>query len=163
VKIPKGMSLVAFHDPNASVQGLDAVARKDRPPVNVVRVSFQLMVGIGTSLAALSVWYLFVRLRRRRLPSSPWFYRALVVAGPGATVALIAGWVTTEVGRQPWVVYGVMRTNEAVTGAHGVPVGYATLAAFFACLIAAVAWILRRLARVPIAEYGQRESVATGD
>jgi len=159
VKIPKGLSLLAFHDPNATVEGLDAVAKEDRPPVNVVRVAFQLMVAIGTFLAALSVWYLFVRLRRRRLPGSPWFYRALVLAGPGAAVALIAGWVTTEVGRQPWVVYGVMRTNEAVTAADGIPVGYATLAAFFAGLIVAVVWILRRLARVPLAEYGERELV----
>ncbi len=159
VKIPKGLSLLAFHDPNATVEGLDAVAKEDRPPVNVVRVAFQLMVAIGTFLAALSVWYLFVRLRRRRLPGSPWFYRALVLAGPGAAVALIAGWVTTEVGRQPWVVYGVMRTNEAVTAADGIPVGYATLAAFFAGLIVAVVWILRRLARVPLAEYGERERV----
>ena len=163
LKIPTGLSLLAFRDPNATVQGLDAVAEEDRPPVNVVRVAFQLMVGIGTCLAALSVWYLFVRIRRRRLPGSPWFYRLLVLAGPGAAVALIAGWVTTEVGRQPWVVYGVMRTTEAVTAADGIPVGYATLAAFFACLIVAVVWILRRLARVPLAEYDEREPVVTGD
>ena len=65
-------------------------------------------------------------------------------------VALIAGWVTTEVGRQPWVVYEVMRTEQAVTGAAGIPVGYATLVVVYAALIVAVAWILRRLARVPL-------------
>ena len=92
------------------MQGLDAVPADDRPPVNVVRFAFQTMVGIGTLLALLGVVYLAVRIRRRRLPESDWFYRALVAAGPLSVVALIAGWVTTEVGRQPWVVYRVMRT-----------------------------------------------------
>jgi len=77
-------------------------------------------------------------------------------------VALIGGWVTTEVGRQPWVVYGVMRTNEAVTAAHGIPVGYATLAAFYACLIAAVGWILRRLARAPMRTAAEPERALGG-
>jgi cytochrome d ubiquinol oxidase subunit I len=157
IPIPKGLSLLAFHDPNAKVQGLDAVPAADQPPVNVVRVSFQLMVAIGTFLAALSAWYLYLRVRRKRMPAGDWFYRLLVIAGPASVVALIAGWVTTEVGRQPWVVYHVMRTTEAVTAAHGIAVGYATLAAFYACLIAAVAWILRRLARAPMANAGEPE------
>ncbi len=150
IAVPKGLSLLAFHDPNARVVGLDSVPAGDRPPVNVVRISFQLMVSIGTFLAALSAFYLYMRVRRKRLPAGAWFYRALVVAGPLSVVALIAGWVTTEVGRQPWVVYEVMRTTEAVTAADGIPLGYATLAAFYACLVVAVAWILRRLARVPM-------------
>jgi cytochrome bd ubiquinol oxidase subunit I len=79
-----------------------------------------------------------------------WFYRALVAAAPLSVVALIAGWVTTEVGRQPWVVYQVMRTSEAVTGAGGIPVGYATLAAVYLALAAGVAWILLRLYRSPL-------------
>ncbi len=162
IPIPKGLSLLAFHDPNAEVQGLDAVPEADRPPVNVVRISFQLMVSIGTFLAALSAWYLFTRVRRKRVPAGRWFYRLLVVAGPASVVALIAGWVTTEVGRQPWVVYEVMRTEEAVTAAEGIPVGYATLATFFVALIAAVAWILRRLARAPMATAAEPER-ALGD
>jgi cytochrome bd ubiquinol oxidase subunit I len=91
-----------------------------------------------------------VRVRRGRLPESVWFYRALVAAGPLSVVALIAGWVTTEVGRQPWVVYHVMRTSQAVTGARGVPVGYATLVVVYLGLAAAVAWVLLRLARMPL-------------
>ena len=157
IPIPKGLSLLAFHDPNAVVQGLDAVPEADRPPVNVTRIAFQLMVAIGTFLAALSAWYLFTRLRRKRVPSGRWFYRLLVLAGPASVVALIGGWVTTEVGRQPWVVYHVMRTTDAVTAAKGIPVGYATLAAFYACLIVAVAWILRRLARAPMATIAEPE------
>ena len=89
------------------------------PPVNVVRFAFQTMVGIGTGLALLGVLFLATWWRHRRLPRSKWFYRAVVVAGPLAVVALISGWITTEVGRQPWVVYGMMRTEQAVTSAGG--------------------------------------------
>jgi cytochrome bd ubiquinol oxidase subunit I len=150
IEIPWMLSLLAFHDPNATVQGLDTVPEDEQPPVNVVRMAFQTMVGIGLSLALLATVYLFVWLRRRELPRSQWFYRAVVAAGPLSVVALIAGWVTTEVGRQPWVVYEVMRTSEAVTGANGIPVGYATLALVYAGLGLAVFWILRRLGRAPL-------------
>ncbi|HEX5923050.1 MAG TPA: cytochrome ubiquinol oxidase subunit I [Baekduia sp.] len=150
VRIPKLLSLLAFHDPNAKVEGLDVVAPADRPPVNVVRVAFQTMVAIGTLLALIGVVTLFVRVRRRRLPESKWFYLALAAAGPLSYVALVAGWVTTEVGRQPWVVYHVMRTNAAVTGAGGIPVGYAALWVVYLAVVAAVVWILRRLARAPL-------------
>jgi cytochrome d ubiquinol oxidase subunit I len=152
IRIPKLLSLLARHDPDATVQGLDAVPNEQRPPVNIVRVAFQTMVAIGALLALLGVAYLVVRIRRKRLPESPWFYRALVAAGPLSVVALIAGWVTTEVGRQPWVVYRVMRTSDAVTGAGGIPIGYATLALVYLGLALAVAWILRRLTRAPLSE-----------
>jgi cytochrome d ubiquinol oxidase subunit I len=150
IKIPHLLSLLAFHSYDAKVTGLDTVPASQRPPVNVVRFAFQTMVGIGTLLALLGLIYLVVRIRRRRLPTSDWFYRAVVLAGPAATVALVAGWVTTEVGRQPWVVYKVMPTADAVTGAGGIPVGYATLVVTYIALGFAVAWILRRLARAPL-------------
>jgi cytochrome d ubiquinol oxidase subunit I len=150
IELPHGLSLLAFHSWNAEVQGLDTVPPNQRPPVNIVRIAFQTMVGIGTLLALLGVGFLFVRLRRKRLPESAWFYRAVVVAGPLAVLALIAGWVTTEVGRQPWVVYRVMPTAEAVTGASGIPVGYATLAVVYLLLACGVAWVLRRLSRAPL-------------
>jgi cytochrome bd ubiquinol oxidase subunit I len=150
IRIPKLLSLLAFHDPNAVVQGLDAVPRDQRPPVNVVRVAFQIMVAIGLLLALLAAVYLVVAIRRKRLPESRLFYWGLVAAGPLSVVALISGWVTTEVGRQPWVVYRIMRTSEAVTGATGIPVGYVTLALLYLGLVIAVAWILRRLARAPL-------------
>jgi cytochrome bd ubiquinol oxidase subunit I len=150
VPLPRVLSLLAFHDPGARVEGLEEVPDEERPPVNVVRVAFQTMVGIGFLLAGIAAVYLFIFLRWRRLPESTWFYRAVVAAGPLSVVALIAGWVTTEVGRQPWVVYGHMRTEEAVTGASGIPVGYASLVLVYAGLLAAVAWILHRLARAPV-------------
>jgi cytochrome bd ubiquinol oxidase subunit I len=152
IEIPRLLSLLAFHDPNATVLGLDTVPPDDRPPVNVVRFAFQTMVGIGTLLALLGVVFLWVRVRRERLPDSKWFYRAVVAAGPLALVALIAGWTTTEVGRQPWVVYRVMRTSAAVTAAQGIPVGLTTIAIVYLGLVGAVVWILRRLERMPLPE-----------
>nr|WP_246345731.1 cytochrome ubiquinol oxidase subunit I [Conexibacter arvalis] len=161
IEIPKLLSLLAFHDPNATVQGLDSVPPDDRPgPVNTVRFAFQTMVGIGTALALLAVVTLWVRWRRRGLPRSRWFYRALVVAGPASVVALICGWVTTEVGRQPWVVYEVMRVDAAVTGAGGVPVGYALLALVYLGVGLGVWWVLRRLAAAPLGGAGDPMEVA---
>jgi cytochrome d ubiquinol oxidase subunit I len=150
ITIPDALSFLAFHDPDATVEGLDAVPADDRPPVGWVRNSFQVMVGIGTGLALLGVGYLFVWLRKRRLPRSRWFYRAVVAAGPAAFVALIAGWIVTEVGRQPWIVYEIMRTEESVTGADAIPVGYATLAIVYVAVGSIVLYLLRRLARQPV-------------
>jgi cytochrome d ubiquinol oxidase subunit I len=151
VEVPYMLSILAFHDPNATVKGLEIVPPRDRPPVTIVRVAFQTMVAIGTGLAALATWFFLIWLRLRRMPRSEWFYRAVMAAGPLAFVALIAGWVTTEVGRQPWIVYKVMRTEQAVTSSSGLAVGYVVLLLVYAGLGAAVYWLLRRLTRRPAA------------
>jgi cytochrome d ubiquinol oxidase subunit I len=150
IAIPHLLSLLADHRWDATVQGLDTVPAGERPPVNVVRGSFQIMVGTGSLMALLGLVFLAVRVRRGRLPESPWFYRAVAVAGPASLVALICGWVTTEVGRQPWTVYRVMPTSQAVTGAGGIPIGYTVLALVYLGVAAAVVWVLRRLARAPL-------------
>jgi cytochrome bd ubiquinol oxidase subunit I len=147
VEVPKALSLLAFHDPNATVTGLDSVPEDDQPPAGIVKYSFRAMVGIGMGLAALGAWFVWMWWRRRRLPGTVWFARLLVAAGPLSVVALIAGWVTTEVGRQPWVVYEVMRTNDAVTGADGIPVGFAALSLIYLALAAIAYVMLRRLGR----------------
>lgn len=149
IEIPDLLSLLAFHDPNATVTGLDSVPADDRPPVTVVKYSFRTMVAIGSALAALGAWFLWVWWRHGRLPASRWFHRSLVAAGPLALVALVAGWITTEVGRQPWVVYEVMRTEQAVTGAGGIPVGFAALGLIYVALIAIAGVMLRRLGKQP--------------
>jgi cytochrome bd ubiquinol oxidase subunit I len=150
LEIPRLLSVLAYHRPNATVRGLDAVPVRNRPPVNVVRVAFQAMVGAGLVLAAVGFVFLLNWARKRRIPESRLFHGAVVAAGPLALVALYGGWVTTEVGRQPWVVYNVMRTRDAVTGAGGIPIGYAVLAVVYTGLAVAVFWILRRLARAPL-------------
>jgi cytochrome d ubiquinol oxidase subunit I len=150
IEIPKLLSVLAKHDPNATVQGLDAVPPDDRPgPINVVRFAFQTMVGIGTALALLGVFYAGLWWKEGRLPRTLWFYRGVVAAGPLAVVALLSGWVVTEVGRQPWIVYEVMRVEDAVTGAGGLPFVFTAVALVYAALIAIVYWLLRRLASRP--------------
>jgi cytochrome d ubiquinol oxidase subunit I len=148
IEIPRLLSILAFHNPNAVVKGLDIVPLADQPPVNVVRFSFQTMVGIGTLLALIALIYLFLRFRRRELPW--WLLLGVVAAGPLSVVALIAGWITTEVGRQPWIVYEVMRVDAAVTGASDIPIGYGALSVVYLILAVIVCLILRRLARVPL-------------
>jgi cytochrome d ubiquinol oxidase subunit I len=161
IEVPKLLSLLAHHDPNARVIGLDAAPPEDRPPVNIVRFAFQTMIAIGTGLALLGTLFLVTWFRRRRLPRSKWFYRAVMAAGPLSFVALISGWITTEVGRQPWIVYEVMRTEQAVTAADGLEVGYAFLVSVYLALGAGVIWLLRRLTqRPPATEVGAPVSPA---
>jgi cytochrome bd ubiquinol oxidase subunit I len=162
IELPRMLSLLALHDPGAVVVGLDAVPPDQVPPVNVVRLAFQVMVGLGTLLAVLGVVSLVVLGRRRRLPTSRWWTWAVVLAAPASVVALLCGWVVTEVGRQPWTVYGVMRTPAAVTAAPGIPVGYALLGAVYTGVAVAVVWVLRRLAAVPMDEEPDADRGRTG-
>jgi cytochrome d ubiquinol oxidase subunit I len=146
IPIPYGLSLLAHWDPTAEVSGLEEVSPDVRPPVNVVHWSFQLMVAAGFGLLALGVWLGLAWRRRRDLPRSPWFLRASALSGVAAVVALEAGWVTTEVGRQPWIVYGVMRTREAVNPAPGLRLGFFAALLVYAVLTVATVYVLRRLA-----------------
>lgn len=150
IGIPHLLSLLSFHSWNAKVKGLDTVPFVDRPPINITRVSFQLMVGIGSLLAIAGVVFVIFRWRSQKLPAKRWFYQLAVITGPLSVVALISGWIVTEVGRQPWVVYGVMTTTQAVTHARGIPIGYGVLAAAYVLVGAGVVWILARLARAPL-------------
>jgi cytochrome d ubiquinol oxidase subunit I len=145
IEIPHALSFLAFHHPNAVVQGLESVPPADRPPVNVVRFAFQAMVGIGTAMLGLGLWLLLAWRKRRDLPRSRWFYRLALVAGPAAVVALECGWITTEVGRQPWIVYGIMRTRDAVSTASGLRYGYFLLIVVYAALTVAAISVLRRM------------------
>jgi cytochrome d ubiquinol oxidase subunit I len=115
----------------------------------VVRFSFHAMVAIGTALIALAAIFFWVRFRRGRLPRSRWFWRAAVAAGPASVVALWAGWTTTEVGRQPWIVRDAMRTSEAVTAADSVPVAYVVLALVYLVLAIGAGLALRGLGGLP--------------
>jgi cytochrome d ubiquinol oxidase subunit I len=115
IQIPKGLSFLAFHDFDAEVTGLEAFPRADWPPVPVVHLAFEVMVGCGSALAAVSALAGLLAWRRQGLPDQRWFLRLLVACGPLGFIALEAGWTVTEVGRQPWIVRGVMRTADAVT------------------------------------------------
>ncbi len=130
------------------VTGLDSVPPKDRPPANtLLHLAFDAMVGICVMLIGLGAWLGLAWWRRRDIPRSPWFLRATAVSGVAAIVALECGWIVTEVGRQPWVVYEVMRTEEAVTGASGVWFTFAAALALYTALGVATVLILRTMAR----------------
>jgi cytochrome d ubiquinol oxidase subunit I len=144
------LSLLAFHEPNAEVQGLDSVPVEDRPgPINTVRYAFHAMVGIGTLLALLTAWYVWFWARKRSLPESKWFFRLVASSGVLSLIALQAGWIVTEVGRQPWIVYDVMRVENAVTDAPGIFWMLIGGIVVYLALIAVAIWLLRRLAAEP--------------
>jgi cytochrome d ubiquinol oxidase subunit I len=152
VEIPGALSWLAYGDTNAVIRGLDDFPKDDTPPVLVVHLAFQVMVGIGFALLLVSAWTGWSVLRRRRLPNVRAFLWSLVAAGPLAVLALEAGWVVTEVGRQPWIVQGVMRTAEAVTDAPHIPSVFAVTLAIYGILTVGVVLVLRLLARVPLAK-----------
>jgi cytochrome d ubiquinol oxidase subunit I len=138
--------------PDDEVKGLKEFPKEDRPPTIVVHIAFQIMVGIGSFCMLLVIWAVIARLRLREFPTSKLFLSVLVVSGPLSVLALEAGWTVTEVGRQPWIVQGVMRTSEAITSAPGVwNVFYATLA-IYAVLGLITVFVLRLLANVPLPE-----------
>jgi cytochrome d ubiquinol oxidase subunit I len=111
--IPRWGSFIARGSFSKPVRGLDTFPPQDRPPVNVTHLAFQSMVGIGTLLALAVVSYWAARWRGHELLGNRWFLRFAVAAGPLAVLALESGWVATEVGRQPWTVYGFLRTTDA--------------------------------------------------
>ena len=152
LEIPGGLSWLAYGDLNAVVQGLDDAPPQNWPPVAIVHLAFQLMVAIGAGLMALSVWAGWSVWRRRQLPENRAFLWALVGSGPAVVVALETGWIVTEVGRQPWIVQGIMRTSEAVTAAPGIIWVFAATLTIYAVLGVGAILVLRLLARTPRTE-----------
>ena len=152
VEIPKLSSLILKHDLNAPLDGLDTVPVEDQPPVPIVFFSFRIMVGIGFLMLGLGAWSLVARFRGK-LYDSRWLHRAAVLMSPAGLVAVIAGWVTTEVGRQPFTVYGALRTAASVSPI-GAPAVGASLVAFiviyFVVFGAGVYYIFRLMARPPV-------------
>jgi cytochrome d ubiquinol oxidase subunit I len=150
LRIPGGLSFLAFHDVDAEVKGLNQVPRGDWPNVPIVHTAFQLMVGLGTFMALIGVWAGVLAFRRRDPCASTWFLRALSLAAPMGFVAIEAGWTVTEVGRQPWIVYGILRTADAVTPMPGLIVPFLGFTALYCFLGAMVAWLLyRQIIRSP--------------
>ncbi len=154
VEIPKLSSLILKHDLNAPLDGLDTIAPEDRPPVGIVFWSFRIMVGLGMlmfGLGLLSLWGRF----RKRLYDWPLLHRFALVMGPSGFVAVIAGWVTTEVGRQPWVIYNVLRTRDAVAPIDA-PAVATSLTAFvivyFIVFGAGTLYILKLMGHAPAAQ-----------
>jgi cytochrome d ubiquinol oxidase subunit I len=154
IEIPRGLSLLAHHDPDAEVQGLDAVPREEWPPVPIVHAAFQVMVALGTYLALVGLWVAWTAWRRRDIASNRRLLQAIALAGPMGFIAVEAGWTVTEVGRQPWIIRGVMKTSEAVTPMPGLVVPFTFFTLLYLFLGAVVVWLLySQIVRSP----GQRE------
>ena len=147
IPIPSFDSFLVGTSPDTVIRGLSSFDVASRPSfveANIVHLAFDLMVGLGSVAFLLALWHFWTLLRTRRLPESVWFYRLAALAGVGAYVTVEAGWVTTEVGRQPWIVYGMLRVSDAVTTAPGgfvwamlatLVVVYALIAYFFVRLL----------------------------
>lgn len=150
VEIPKASSLILKHDPDAPLKGLDTVPRADQPPVAIVFWAFRIMVGIGLAMAGLGLWALVARLRRR-LYDSPLLHRLAVVMGPAGFIAVLAGWAVTETGRQPYTVYGLLRTVDSASplDAPAVAASLAAFAVVYFTVFGAGLWYVVKLMALP--------------
>ena len=145
------LSLMTYHDASAVIPGLDSFPEQDWPaPMIAVHLAFQIMVGAGFAMAGLGLWGAILIWRRRTIFDSIWFIRAMVAAAPLGLIAVEAGWVVTEVGRQPWIIYGVMRTVDAVTPMPGLRVTFALYTSLYIFLGVTVAHLIwRQVMRSP--------------
>jgi cytochrome d ubiquinol oxidase subunit I len=144
IEIPKGLSLLAYHDPNAVVRGLSDFPPELHPPVPVVHVSFQIMVACGTVMALVVLCAGILAIRRRGVPDNRRLLQALVLASPLGLIAIEAGWFVTEVGRQPWIIQGVMFTRDAVTPMPGLVVPMTAITLVYMLLGIVVIVLLRQ-------------------
>ena len=151
VEIPKLGSLILTHDWDGEIKGLKAWPKEDRPPAAIIFWSFRIMVAIGMAMAAIGLWSGLMRLRGRLYDARPLQWCAVAMA-PSGFVAVIAGWITTEVGRQPWTVYGLLRTAESVSPIGAAAVGVSLIAfivVYLAVFGAGVFYILRLMSKAP--------------
>ena len=147
MEIPRGLSLLAFHDADAEVRGLETFARDLWPPVIPVHLAFQIMVTLGTMMAVVSLWAVWTFVRRRALADRRALLIALVVVAPFGFIATEAGWMVTEIGRQPWIVQGTVRTADAVTSMPGLVVSLGVVTAVYLGLAAIVVALIRSMIR----------------
>lgn len=151
VEIPKLSSLILTHSLNGPLKGLDTVPLEDQPPVVIVFWSFRVMVALGFAMLGLGAWGLVARLRGR-LYSTRNLHRAAVAMGPAGFVAVLAGWITTEVGRQPWTVYGYLRTSESLSPVQADAIAASLIgfiAVYFFIFGAGTFYLLRMMAKEP--------------
>jgi cytochrome d ubiquinol oxidase subunit I len=148
IGIPGFDSILVGGSTSTQVTGLNTVPANNRPPFDtLLHWAFDTMVGICTVLIALGLWFGFVWWRKRDIPKTPWFLRAVAVSGLAAVVALESGWIVTEVGRQPWVVNNVLRTKDAVTHASGIWVTFVLILLLYVVLGTALVVVLRAMSR----------------
>jgi len=144
IEIPGGLSFLAHGDFDAEVIGLDQIPEDERPPTIVVHFAFQIMVGLGSLMMLIGFIYFFMRWRKWDYINSKWWLRLLALATPIGFIALEAGWTVTEVGRQPWIIYKVMRTKDALTPMPGIQFSLITVVFVYSILTLAVIWLMYR-------------------
>jgi cytochrome d ubiquinol oxidase subunit I len=150
IPIPNGASLLSGYSPDTEIRGLDTIPADVRPAdhlVTTVHLAFDVMVGIGTALLLLALWYAVLARRARGVPTNRWFLRAVAVSGVLAVVALEAGWVTTEVGRQPWTVVGLLLTRDAAATSGNLWLFFGATVALYAAVAFGTFFVLRLLRR----------------
>ncbi|MFA6276180.1 MAG: cytochrome ubiquinol oxidase subunit I [Pedobacter sp.] len=151
LEIPGALSFLAHGDFKAEVKGLDKISENEHPPIAVTHYAFQIMVGIGSLLVLIALTYFITLLRKKSLLERKWILWLFVCAIPLGYIALEAGWVVTEVGRQPWIIYGVMRTKDAVTPMPGIAWSFYLFSAIYASLSVIVIFLLyRQIKMVPV-------------
>jgi cytochrome d ubiquinol oxidase subunit I len=144
LEIPGGLSFLAFGDFDAEVVGLDQIPEDERPPTAVVHFAFQIMVGLGTLMMLIGMLYFFMRWRKIDYLNNKWWLRLVAVTTPIGFIALEAGWTVTEVGRQPWIIYGVMKTKDALTPMPGIQYSLLVIITVYLLLTLTVAWLMGR-------------------
>lgn len=151
IEIPGALSFLAHGDFQAEVKGLDQIPENEHPPVAITHYAFQIMVGIGTLLLLVSLTYFFILFKKKPLTEKRWLLKLFVIAIPLGYIALEAGWVVTEVGRQPWIIYGIMRTKDAVTPMPGIAYSFYIFSAIYVSLSIIVTFLLyRQIKMVPV-------------
>lgn len=143
IELPGMLSFLAHGDLTAEVKGLDSIPPQDHPPVPVVHYAFQIMVGMGVIMMVIAVVF-FLSFWKRNWLQKTWFYRLFIVAIPMGFIAIEAGWTVTEVGRQPWIIQGIMRTADAVTPMPGIAWSFYLFTAVYTSLSFFVVFLLRR-------------------
>jgi cytochrome d ubiquinol oxidase subunit I len=148
ISIPDMNSMLVGFSPSTHETGLDTIPADERPPFpTLLHWCFDFMVFIGTGLMLLTLWFWWSLWKKRGPPANRWFLRAAAISGGLAIVALECGWIVTEVGRQPWIVYKVMRTSEAVTHASGIGWSLAGVVVIYTAVGASAIWVVRRMTR----------------
>ncbi|MDQ2905683.1 MAG: cytochrome ubiquinol oxidase subunit I [Ktedonobacteraceae bacterium] len=151
LEIPNGLSILATGDPNSTIKGLDAFPRSDWPNTTIVHSSFDGMVGSGFFVLFIAaVFWLLYLLRKRAVPEQRLLLWGIVLSGPLAFLAVELGWMVTEIGRQPWTIYGYLRTKDAVTTAPGLNITFLVFVCIYVILAVTLIWMLRRVARAPL-------------
>ncbi|HKG08871.1 MAG TPA: cytochrome ubiquinol oxidase subunit I [Pedobacter sp.] len=144
IRIPGLLSFMATGDFNKEVKGLDQIPRDEHPPVAVTHYAFQIMVGLGMTMVLIALLYFMALWKKKQWIDKKWLLRLFVIATPLGFIALEAGWTVTEVGRQPWIIHGVMRTADAVTPMPGIAYSFYLFTGVYISLAIIVTWLLYR-------------------